>query len=134
MKKLLLCSIIGILALTSCRKDDDTPSIVGVWKESKTLILSAKDGKIIVEETPDACAEKNTYTFTENDYNALIKINWVELVSKINTFCIYYFPYSVIPNHLKKPVLLYLDYILFFLKKFLFRLLTLFAVFLILYS
>ncbi len=26
-----------------------------------------------------------TYTFTENDYNALIKINWVELVSKINT-------------------------------------------------
>lgn len=26
-----------------------------------------------------------TYSFTENDYNALIKINWVEFVSKINT-------------------------------------------------
>ena len=67
MKKLLLCSIVGIFALTSCRKDDDaTPSIVGVWKESKTLILSATDGKVIIEETPDACAEKNTYTFTSD--------------------------------------------------------------------
>ncbi|MDF2553751.1 MAG: hypothetical protein K0R77_3026 [Chryseobacterium sp.] len=68
MKKLLMMSL-GVFALMSCSNDDATEdqiSIVGIWKESKTVIYSGTNNAVLSTELPDDCDKKNTYEFTSN--------------------------------------------------------------------
>lgn len=64
-KKLTLLSL-SALAILSCSKDDENNdvSIVGVWKESKTVIYNGANNSVLNTEFPDDCDKKNTYEFT----------------------------------------------------------------------
>lgn len=76
MKRNLLALSLGILSVMSCSKDDENEnaaSIVGVWKESKTIIYNGKDNSILNTELPDNCDKKNFYEFTkEGKFNSKI--------------------------------------------------------------
>lgn len=68
MKKITMLSL-GVLAVMSCSSDDSTDeqvSIVGTWKEAKTVIYSGSNNAILDTEMPDACDKKNTYEFTSS--------------------------------------------------------------------
>lgn len=59
MKKTIL-TILGIIAITSCdsssRNDNQEKySIVGKWIQSKTIIVSGKDGSILNTQDANAC-------------------------------------------------------------------------------
>lgn len=66
MKKLAFLALAGI-TLSACRGDEkptSEPSIVGVWKPSKEIVLNGKD-KTVLKTTPaDACRTKDTIEFT----------------------------------------------------------------------
>ena len=68
MKKIMMLSL-SMIALMSCSNNDDADnqtSIVGVWKESKTVIYSGSNNAVLNTELPDDCDKKNTYEFTSN--------------------------------------------------------------------
>ncbi|UHO36805.1 lipocalin family protein [Chryseobacterium capnotolerans] len=67
MKKLLFWAISALLILYSCSKDDDQqPTIIGTWKTTKKIIISGKDGSIILSELYDACEGQSNLVFTKD--------------------------------------------------------------------
>ncbi len=71
MKKILFFGALSVLALSSCRKDDDdeqnTPTVVGIWKPSKEIVISGKNGAIISSEVSTTCYKKSTFDFKSNN-------------------------------------------------------------------
>lgn len=60
---------LSVVALMSCSNDDDTNnevSIVGTWKESKTVVYNGTNNVVLATELPDDCDKKNTYDFTNS--------------------------------------------------------------------
>ncbi|WOC52822.1 hypothetical protein BPO_2175 [Bergeyella porcorum] len=70
MKNLILFSM-AALSLTACKRDDDNttaePSIIGTWKESKYIIYSGKDEKILNIEIADVCLAKSELILTSDN-------------------------------------------------------------------
>lgn len=66
MKKLLLVASVSLVAITSCKKDDDdeTISINGTWKLNKTEV---KYGNGATEsETPNSCEAQTSFNFGDD--------------------------------------------------------------------
>lgn len=60
---------LGVAAVMSCSKDDennDQASIIGTWKESKTVVYNGSNNAVLATELPDDCDKKNTYDFTDS--------------------------------------------------------------------
>lgn len=59
---------LGVAIVMSCSSDDDATdsqaSIVGTWKESKTVIYNGSNNAVLDTELPDECDKKNSYEFT----------------------------------------------------------------------
>ncbi len=69
MKKILFFGALSVLALSSCRKDDDDneSSIVGTWKITKYETRSGKDNSVIDSESYSGCEASSTYEFKNNN-------------------------------------------------------------------
>lgn len=105
MTKNLVLGALSVLALSSCRKDDEenTPTIVGVWKPLKEIVISGKDGAIISSENSDSCYKKSTFNF-KNDNTVISTIYEENMDGNCTNFGSETLPYSYDANNKKLTV------------------------------
>lgn len=68
MKKLLF--LLSVISFVSCDKDDkkiEELSIVGKWKEVKGEIVSGKDSKVLLTQTPNSCEAQGYIQFNSDN-------------------------------------------------------------------
>lgn len=69
MRKTLSISL--TLFLLSCDREEnvsqnDSGKFIGVWKESKSFVISGKNSSIIFSSIPNSCESKSTFEFTSD--------------------------------------------------------------------
>lgn len=106
MTKKLLLGALSVLALSSCRKDDEkenTPMVVGVWKPSKEIVISGKNGAVLSSTVSSNCYRRSTFNFKE-DNNVISNIYDENISGECVTFGEDSFPYSY--NSANKTIIL----------------------------
>jgi hypothetical protein len=60
MKKILFLAISAGFLFTACKSDDDDvyASVVGVWKPSREMAVSGKNGSTIYNDPSSSCYKK----------------------------------------------------------------------------
>jgi hypothetical protein len=71
MKK-LICTLATISIFNSCSNDDDDNqpeefSIVGVWKPSREIVISGKNGTTLPSTAFSPCYQSSTFNFKSNN-------------------------------------------------------------------
>ncbi|MCF2219516.1 lipocalin family protein [Chryseobacterium sp. PS-8] len=69
MKKILFLAISAGFLFTACKSDDDDvyASVVGVWKPSREMAVSGKNGSTIYNDPSSSCYKKSTFDFKSNN-------------------------------------------------------------------
>lgn len=69
MKKILFSAVSAIVILSSCSNDDKEipPTVIGTWKQTKTMYISGKDNSVLSSEPFDACESKSNFVFTTDN-------------------------------------------------------------------
>ncbi len=76
MKKILLAGL-AVFTLTACKKDEEKkPSIIGVWKLDKELLVSGVDDIVLDTYTFDECEKKTTNEFKSNGQYVVTQYDW----------------------------------------------------------
>lgn len=69
MKKTIFFAALSLLAIVSCKEEDEVGSradIVGVWKLKEKTVISGKNGSILHSMNVTTCDGNNTYEYTED--------------------------------------------------------------------